>query len=477
MSGQVLLGDCREHLKSLPDDSVDSVVTDPPSGIKFMGAEWDHFKPSEEEEGAEGRAELLAFQNFLVEVFKEVYRVLKPGAHGLVWSLPRTGHHTAMALERCGFEIRDKISHIQSQGYKKGMDISKEIDKYKGLTRKVVGTKLGLPGYSLSEGKGRLAFNSAVDGSLNNSERECEITEPASPEAKQWEGWHTGLKPAVEEWILVRKPLDGKTLIANLLQHGVGAINIDACRVFTDWNEPDRPDSWKRSGHTAKPEAAKIAAPPGQGIECHPLGRWPANVILSHSPYCKKVGNRVIKAHPQGPDRFQKTKGGSFSKEYGNQRALEEDEVLPLYECAPGCPVLALDQSGAVILSRYFKTFDPDYEDPFYYVPKVSGSERKKDLEEEDFINNHPTVKSRRLMRYLVRLITPPGGLVLDPFAGSGTTIVACIDEGFNYLGFEQKPEYFKILEARVKKVSQEALSLESQYVARDLAQSLPSDD
>lgn len=522
MSGQVFFGDCREHLKSIPDDSIDSVCTDPPSGIAFMGENWDHFKPSEEEEEVEGRAELLAFQNFLVEVFKEVYRVMKPGAHGLVWSLPRTSHHTAMALERCGFEIRDKISHLQSQGYRKGQDVGKAIDKAKGIKRtKVIGVKPGHEEFAGRKTKGHLTGFSSENSGLGGFDRPWMHDEeaqeryhlqfaPESTEAERWEGWHTGLKPAVEEWILIRKPLSGKTIVENLLKYGVGALNIDASRVYTDWNEPDRPDSWKRSGHTAKPEAEKIAAPPGQGIVCHPKGRWPANVILSHSASCVRVGTKVIKAHPQGPDRFQKTKGGNFSKEYGNQDTHEEDEVLPKYKCAPDCPVRALDEQSGIHTntrhmsykrsgvsyvnsikdkpewdwwesetggaSRFFKTFTPEYDVSFYYSPKVSGSERKKDLEEEEFINDHPTVKGRKLMRYLVRLVTPPGGVVLDPFAGSGTTLVACIDEGFDYIGMERKPEYFKILEARVGAASRVAEEKQEQRDVFDLAMNLESE-
>jgi DNA modification methylase len=371
---QVILGDCREVLKSQPDNHFDSVVTDPPSGIKFLGLEWDTFKLEEGDEQVEGRAELMAFQNFLVEVFREVYRVLKPGGFGLVWALPRSSHHTKMALERCRFEVRDTLYHIFGQGYKKGTDVSKELGD----------TEL----------------------------------------AERWVGYHTGLKPAVEEWVLVRKPLEG-TVIENILKHGVGALNIDDSRVFTDWNEPDRPDTWKKSGFTSKPEADKVAAPPGIGINCHPLGRWPSNLLLSHCPDCKRIGSKVLSDSLVGPE-------------------------IPIYECGKGCPVGALNRDGDN--SRYFKTFDPDPEVNFIYQAKPSSAEKNADLD-DGVVNEHKTVKSLKLMTYLVKLATPEGGTTLDPFAGSGTTLVAAAELGFGFLGIEKDEKTWPALNNRVTNV------------------------
>lgn len=370
MHQQVIFGDCREVLKSQPDNYFDSVVTDPPSGIKLLGLEWDSFKREEGEEQVEGRTELLAFQNFLVEALTEVYRVLKPGAFGLVWALPRTSHHTGMALERAGFEIRDRISHLFSQGYKKGLDIRKSL-----------------------------------------------LAQGLMEEAEKWTGHHTGLKPAIEDWWLIRKPISGK-IIENLLKYGTGTLNIDASRVYTDWNEPDRPESWKKSGFTSKPDANKIAAPPGQGIECHPLGRWPADVVFSHSNRCRRA-----------------YKGGG----------------APVYECDPRCPVKTLEEqdSGA---ARFFQTFEPDYDEAFQYFAKPSTREKNEDLD-GGITNEHPTVKSLRLMRYLVKLVTPGGGVVLDPFAGSGTTLVAAAELGFGFYGIEKDDKTWPALENRVSNV------------------------
>jgi site-specific DNA-methyltransferase (adenine-specific) len=405
MKFEVISGDCRVVLKSILDSSIDSVVTDPPSGIRMMGRKWDHFKPDTEDERVAERAELMAFQNFLVEVFVEVYRVLKPGAFGLVWALPRTSHHTGMALERSGFEIRDRLSHVFSQGYKKGLDIRKTL-----------------------------------------------LEEGFPEEAEKWVGHHTGIKPAMEDWWLIRKPISGR-VIDNLLKFGTGSLDIDSSRIYTDWNEEDRPDSWKKSGHTSKPGAAKVAAPPGQGIECHPLGRWPANFVLSHSLGCQRVGFKTLKGDQRG-NQGGKRPGGFFNTGSGSgdgkpNAHVYGNENLPIYECIPGCPIQVLEsqQAGS---SRFFKTFEPDYEDPFLYQAKPSTKEKNSDLIGELLVNEHITVKSLKLMRYLVKLVTPPGGKVLDPFAGSGTTLVAALEEGFDCSGIENDPESIPVLQNRV---------------------------
>lgn len=481
MMNQVLHGDCREVLKTLPPNSFDSVVTDPPSGIAFLGLDWDSFD-SEGDEVVEGHAELIAFQNFLVEVFNEVYRVLKPGGFGLVWALPRSSHHTMMALERCGFEIRDVLCHAFGQGFKKGLDVSKKFDQLAGAKRKVVGTKLGMPGYS----KAKEANPGGYSGMRYDPDKECEVTAPETENAKKWNGYHTGLKPAVEFWILIRKPLEG-TVIENLLKYEVGALNIDASRVFTDWDEPDRPDTWKNSGYTAKPDAEKVAAPPGNGINCHPLGRWPADFILSHSPGCKRVGAKVVKGDPRGDCNGTRPGGfyspGSASGDGKPNAHVYGDQEIPVYECVEGCPVDILNgQSGMLKsgdsntrrkvrdgflgkgplkdqpeisygdsggASRFFKVFDPEYESNFIYQAKPSTTEKNADLD-EGLINEHKTVKSLKLMIYLVRLVTPEGGTTLDPFAGSGTTLVAAADSGFGFLGIEKDDKTWPVLESRV---------------------------
>jgi len=445
MLNQLILGDCREVLKSQPANYFDSVVTDPPSGIAFLGLEWDKFE-SEEDDPIEGRAELLAFQEFLVGTFKEVYRVLKPGAFGLVWALPRSSHHTMMALERCGFEVRDVICHVFGQGFKKGLDVSKKFDQVAGAKRKVVGTKVGMPGYS----KAKEASPGGYSGMRYDPEKECEITAPETLNAVKWEGYHTGLKPAIEFWVLIRKPLDG-SVIENILKHGVVALNIDASRFYTNWEEADRPDTWKSSGHTSNPEAEKIAAPPGTGINCHPLGRWPADFILSHSPECRRVGVRTVKGDPRGSCKGTRQGGfyapGSDSGSGEPNAYVYGDQDTPTYECSESCPVRILDQSGDN--SRYFKTFEPEYESNCIYQAKPSTSEKNVDLD-EGLTNEHPTVKSLKLMNYLVKLVTPEEGVILEPFAGSGTTLVAAAESGFGFLGIEKDEKTWPALKSRV---------------------------
>jgi hypothetical protein len=226
---ELLHGDCLEVLKQGPDNSVDSVVTDPPAGISFMGKDWDSDKG--------GSKEWIAW---LTEVSKEMLRVLKPGGHGLVWAIPRTSHWTATALEDAGFEIRDVVTHLFGTGFPKSLDISKAIDKAAGAEREIV----GLSYYS---GAGELQTRKATLPMVNKSVADLTykpltmqktglpITAPATPEAKQWSRLrHGALKPASEHWILVRKPLSEKTVAANVLMWGTGGINIDGCRIGTD---------------------------------------------------------------------------------------------------------------------------------------------------------------------------------------------------------------------------------------------------
>lgn len=257
----------------LPPECADAAILDLPAGIKFMGAAWDGDKG--------GMDQWVAYWGARLKV---VYDALKPGAHLAAWSLPRTSHWTALAIERAGFEIRDTIDHISGGGFPKSLDISRAIDAAAGASRDVIG-----PG--AYAGRGRSGANQ-VYGAATSSNAEV-VTAPATPEARRWAGFGTALRPNKEVWWLARKPLaKGHTIAANVLRYGVGGINVDAGRVATDWSE--RPDSWKRSGHSANPEADKIAAPPGNGIDCNPAGRWPSNCTFAHSSWdeseCRACG-------------------------------------------------------------------------------------------------------------------------------------------------------------------------------------------
>lgn len=444
MTSQLLQGDALTVLKTLPAYSVDAIVTDPPAGISFMGKEWDTSKGGRDQ-----------WVSWLAAIFTEARRVLKPGGHALVWSIPRTSHWTAYALENAGYEIRDAILHLNGEGMPKSHNISKAIDRIAGATRQ--------PGNVSSNTwpahrKGARGFDKAIGTSEAVTIYE---TAPATPYAAKWEGWGTGLKPAVEIWHLARAPLAENSIAANVLEYGTGAINIDATRIETGDQSYYRTNR-APSGSVNNPvQVMTKHIRRGGGSRA---GRWPSNLLLSHSLFCQpddcsedcpirlldeqsghlKTGG-VISQHDQP---------GQPGNVYG------QDIARTSYGYG--------DQGGA---SRYFQRF--------YYCAKAKKNERNAGLENlparpvhrySEGIgegldpmapvveqNNHPTVKPINLMRYLARMITPPGGTVLDMFAGSGSTLVACIQEGFNYIGIEQKPEYAEIARARIKYAETEA--------------------
>jgi len=459
VDARILLGDARTVLKGLGAESFDSMVTDPPAGISFMGSEWDT---------------MVGFEDLLVEVFTEAYRVLRPGAHILVWSIPRTSHKTALAIERSGYEIRDGLWDLR--------DRSGSVRAFlESLTEEQVELFLrALPSDSFMLHIFGQGMPKGQDIGKALEEREISGT--------SWKGWHTGLRPAVEIWWLARKPLREKRLIDQVLATGTGAINIDASRIPGDMSELINPNTGKpRSGvgthySDSKGFGGFHANPP------NPDGRWPTNLVLEHGPGCKRVGAKKVPAISGGAfskGKDPKTFNWRPSKERHVRHYGGEDgtETVDDWDCAPGCPIQDLDtQSGNRPgmsgggkhregyagktfggidstaarndfggASRFFNTFefDPEYV-PFVYTGKVTPGERKEDLEEEGLINDHPTVKTRKLMSHLVRLVTPPNGRVLDPFAGSGSTIVAAVREGFSGLGIEQKESFHQIASKRV---------------------------
>lgn len=349
---KVFNDDCLNVLREMPDNSVDSIVTDPPYGISFMAKKWDYDVPS-------------------VKVWKEAMRVLKPGGHALIACGTRTQHRMVCNIEDAGFEIRDVVSWIYGSGFPKSLNVSKQIDKAAGAEREVVGQKRA----SIQGGGPKGAF-----GSYPEETKQVDITAPATDEAKQWDGWGTALKPACEFFTLCRKPLSEKTVAANVLKWGTGGINIDGCRVGTEEIE------------TA-------------------TGRFPANLIHDGS-------QEVLELFPETkPSRVGKPRGtkkkGLFANSEFNKVGQEHND------------------SGSAAR--------------FFYCPKAS----KKDRNEG---NNHPTVKPTALMAYLCRLITPTGGVVLDPYMGSGSTGKAAVREGFSFVGIELDPDYYEICKARIIK-------------------------
>jgi site-specific DNA-methyltransferase (adenine-specific) len=343
MSTKLLLGDCLKRMKDLDDCSIDAVVTDPPYGLAFMGKKWDYDVPS-------------------VEIWQQVLRVLKPGGHLLAFAGTRTQHRMAVRIEDAGFEIRDMIAWVYGSGFPKSLDVSKAIDKAAGAEREVVGHRKKLQSYGAD-------VNDVYGGGPDKGGMQL-ITAPTTPAAKQWQGWGTALKPALEPITVARKPLRG-TVAANVLEYGTGAINVDACRIGTGGRTC-------RDGKATKPSDAGWENMRGHGIASLNAGRWPANLIHDGS-----------------------------------------DEVVGLLNDAAR----------------------------FFYCAKAS----KKDRGEG---NNHPTVKPTALMQYLCRLVTPPNGVILDPFMGSGSTAVAAKREKFNFIGIEMQREHFETSKRRVQEMN-----------------------
>lgn len=425
-------GDCLEILKTLPDGSVDSIVTDPPAGINFMGKDWDG--------DMGGRDEWIAWMQ---SVAVECIRVLKPGGHALVWALPRTSHWTATAWENAGFEVRDRVSHIFGSGFPKSHDISKMIDKTAGAERKVIGKPAGRGGKPRPDfSNGRLHAGAGVDSRGYNGK----ITEPATLDAKQWDGWGTALKPAVEDWWLFRKPISESTIAANVIKYGIGALNIEACRVPTNGEEVpiNRLEEWSGFGQLESPEYEQ---------EINTDGRWPANLIHDGS-------DEVVALFPEA--------GGQQAPTRGDGAAMNNQIYQPRNHPTESSP--PRDDSGSAAR--------------FFYAAKPSQAEREAGLEGlkatdpasvTDFRptlksnpenwangtespyqrttpkkNNHPTVKPQALMQYLITLITPPGGTVLDPFVGSGSTGVAAVALERPFIGIEQDAGYCEIARRRI---------------------------
>jgi len=451
------LGDCIEVLSGLPPECVQACVTDPPAGISFMERDWDDDKG--------GRDEWI---EWLTKVMREVYRVLVPGAHALVWALPRTSHWTGMALENAGFEIRDRISHIFGQGFPKNHNVSKALDRIAGAEREVVGVVAGM-------GKQNPEWNGTAAGRAENYFKpEYEATAPATPEAEQWDGWGTALKPSTEDWWLARKPFKG-SVASNVLEWGTGAINIDGCRISLQGQPSPSAErrkstpliNYKDGGRwpvRTSPETFSQERPSEQ------LGRWPAHFILSHHPECKQVGEDDWDCHPDCPVRQlgEQTQGQRCQNPSRTGTAFSHDGLF-----MPGQPdrqPLQHDDGGGA--SRFFLNLPPVDPDPFYYCPKANPKEKELGCDDRDEAicndgrktsidnpyqrgdtmrkNVHPTVKPLKLMRYLCRLITPPGGTVLDPFMGSGSTGMGALQEGFSFLGIEQQEEFLDIARKRI---------------------------
>lgn len=601
-------GDCLDVLAAMPDNSVDSVVSDPPYGLEFMGKDWDKFAPRERknatvwdgrrqaqegwEEAAADRsgkggggpsyksthkgakrcttcgkrafsgspcecenptwiiehrqeapAAMIGFQNFMEAVARELYRVLKPGGHLLMFGATKTYHRMACGVEDAGFEIRDALSWLYGSGFPKNVNLSKAIDKHLGAEREYVGE-----GPYASRKPQPYEGGVALNISVSDTRQGQPITLPATPEAKQWDGWGTALKPACELIVLARKPLAQNTIHENVLEHGTGGLNIDGCRI-----EGDKPATTRGAGG----RHGRYGPLDAQGrIEDDGKGRYPANVIhdgsnevaagfpdtpssarpnskgrsygaegrailgadrareyqggpddgggsaarffyevkpdcelivLARKPLAENTIHENVLAHGTGAlnidgcrveasgddadklaknwdrDTFKDMRGGKIigginagiacytqGSELGRYPANVvtdgSDEVVGAFPVTPGSKaiigVVRHGRSGGIMGKQgAIRDGRPEgYDDPggsaarFFYTAKADDTDR--------MTSDHPTVKPVDLMQYLVRLVTQPGGTVLDPFAGTGTTGEAAWREGFKAILIERDPTY-----------------------------------
>jgi len=411
---QVMHADALDALRELPDASVDAVVTDPPYEMGFMGRMWD----------ASGIA-------YSVDLWREALRVLKPGGHLLAFGGTRTVHRLTSAIEDAGFEIRDGIDWLYGSGFPKSLDVSKAIDKAAGATRTEGGR----------EWSGGQRSAGILGDNLGTQTRTI-YDAPATDAAARWAGWGTALKPAREPIVVARKPLAG-TVAANVLAYGTGALNIDACRVpATDKAKFPTGHSKATGAAYAQDEYSKSWT---AGEDRNPAGRWPSNVVLSHVPLIED-GQRVGDACADG--------------------------------CVPGCPVAELDAQSGVLTSGKMRPTRPIGRRSVYGQNAADGYttvetygdtggasrffpvfryQAKAPTRERPRVNGvaHPTVKPLALVRWLVRLVTPPGGVVLDPFAGSGTTAEACLLEGFRCIAVEREESYLPLIASRIERTKE----------------------
>jgi site-specific DNA-methyltransferase (adenine-specific) len=414
--GQAVIyaGNNLDILPELQSNSVDSIVCDPPYELGFMGKSWDN----------SGIA-------YSVELWQQCLRVLKPGGHLLAFGGTRTWHRLAVAIEDAGFEIRDNIAWLYGSGFPKSHNISKAIDKAAGVE------------FEAKPASG-VGFMNNTDDGYNTTLNQLTRTGVSTDEAKEWDGWGTALKPAHEPIVVARKPVIG-TVAENVLQYGTGGLNIDASRIGTEVRKNNINDFSNQHGNqfgNGEP-IAKLG-------ESEVTGRWPANIILDE--YTAELLDQQSGVSKSSPSQKRETIHAEeiYGKGLGNWSGSTHN-----------------DSGGA---SRFF------------YVAKASKRDRNEGLEElneqysaaaefrpnhmdkalegdsgnpygrfQPVKNFHPTVKPTALMQYLIRLVTPENGTVLDPFAGSGSTGKAAILEGKRFIGIELTPEYLPIIEGRLK--------------------------
>jgi site-specific DNA-methyltransferase (adenine-specific) len=438
MTYQILLGNNLDVLPTLPDNSVDSIVTDPPYELGFMGKKWD----------SSGIA-------YSVELWQQCLRVLKPGGHLLSFGGTRTYHRVAVAIEDAGFELRDSIAWLYGSGFPKSMDVSKAIDKQAGAEREIIGRN---PNSREQATKENTLYESGTVG------KTAFDTAPSTPEAQQWQGWGTALKPAFEPVIVARKPIEG-TVANNVLKWGTGGLNIDGSRISANG---DNLEGGKRGGTDNEIYSKGLGDSSGKSSALD--GRWPANIILD--PYTAELVDEQSGDRPGGNFPTQRGAGvatgfglgkpteggarkmndsGGASRFFYVAKASKRDrnEGLDDLEAKTASEMTGRKEGSAGLVMKH-----EDGSDKANAYAGTTGAARQ---------NFHPTVKPTSLMEYLVKLVTPPGGVVLDPFTGSGSTGKAAILQGFDFIGIELTQEYLPIIQGRLKYAEQLVAEAEEQ--------------
>jgi DNA modification methylase len=469
VSVRVIHGDCLAVMGSMDEASVDAIVTDPPYLLEFMGKEFDR-----QHKGMDGANAGEKMQAWHLSWAREAYRVLRPGGHLLAFGGTRTGHRLAAAIEDAGFEIRDQIINYHDstrnerafldslseeqqralvavvddrsplgqvfwnfgQGFPKSRDVSKAIDEEAGVERE----RLSTYDSRSRDGCARQTAPSKSAGYGFAQKGGIAVTAPSTDAAREWAGWGTALKPAHEPLVLARKPLGASTVAANVLAHGTGALNIDGCRVPAESGDKGE---WPVTSRTER--RGSMAGPLSAVQTDHSSGRWPANVIHDGSDEVeaafaafgeRKVG-KLSPHHKRGEqvNCYGKSNGAPPSRDFGGDTGT----ASRFFYCAKA----GRSERWKHVVCRCSAQVIP----PTHVVYKlkhcpVCGDEFK--------VTAHPTQKPESLMRYLCRLIMPPGGTVLDMFAGSGSTGCAALAEGFGFVGIEADEIYAAIAEARI---------------------------
>ena len=449
MSQRIINGDSAEVLKTIESNSIDAVVTDPPYGIEFLGREWDS------NTGA-------------VEIWRECLRVLKPGGHLLAFSAARTYHHLATNIEGVGFDIRDQIMWIYASGFPKAQDIGKSIQRRQGVEKQVPSTSMrASAAYKCEDRYGKQNAKAVGFSGMD--------TIPTSPEAVKWSGWKTALKPAHEPIVMARKPMKGST-IDNVLEHGVGALNIDATRIdYKDLKDMQGAGlNWNKTGYeTGGPrfvgsgdEHNAVDKPKEKKNNINEQGRFPSNVMgevegYQKYFYCPKVSRRErhrgfeqhTESAPQGERRCSTDSHERWHQGMEHKKGGKPD---PLAHIKKG------DNFGdglATGIDIMTKARGNDMANKNNAAGKIETGLTDKNGNVQTFTsdpathnlgNNHPTVKPVELMKYLVKLVTPAKAHILDPFAGSGSTGMACRELGRQFTGIDLDPNYCEIARRRI---------------------------